>query len=364
MSAHESAGASRLNVSVAEWMRSSGIQERNGGVARYYLSDRQENKPLSTEITGYFASGLVALYEQSGDTKHLEAALEAAVYLTKAWDSQSASMPFEAEGDDAKYSYFFDTGIIVRGLLAVWRKCRREDILSTAVKCGDSLANDFDSGKDFSPIIDLPDKKALDHDNARWSRSPGCYQLKSALAWLELWEITHERRHLDLYRRLLTASLESHSSFLPGCNLETGVMDRLHAYSYFLEGLLPTLDEPACRDTMQTGIERLAMCANNIGAKFLRSDVVAQLLRLRLFADRAGIVSLDPKTCRREAGTIREFQSSDADPRLKGGFWFGKKSADILPFMNPVSTVFCYQALHMWDAYENGDRRLQWQSLI
>ena len=47
-----------------EWFLSSGIQESNGGVARYYFSDRQENAALTTEITGYYASALACLYKQ------------------------------------------------------------------------------------------------------------------------------------------------------------------------------------------------------------------------------------------------------------------------------------------------------------
>jgi hypothetical protein len=104
---------------------------------------------------------------------------------------------------------------------------------------------------------------------------------------------------------------------------------------------------------------------NAIAPQFLRSDVMAQLLRVRIYADCAGAVPLDREVCRKEAALIREFQSFDPNPRLKGGFWFGHKDgANILPFMNPVSTVFCYQALEMWDRYENGERHFRWQNLI
>lgn len=354
-----------LHESVGNWLLKSGIEESNGGVARYYLSDARRNKPLSTEITGYCASGLVVLHEQTGEPRYWDAALRKARYLTKrAWDARSAAMPFECEGKDQKYSYFFDSGIIVRGLLQIWRRNGNPDLLSAAVKCGESMAKDHFDGKNFSPIITLPNKTALTYEYARWSRSPGCYQLKSAMAWKELWEATKEQRYRNLYLQVLKASLESHHTFLPGVEVETSVMDRLHAYSYFLEGLLPEIEEPACRAAMQAGIRRLAEFAKGIAPTFLRSDVMAQLLRVRIYADCAGAVPLDPETCRQEAALIKEFQSSDPDPRLKGGFWFGRKEGKILPFMNPVSTVFCYQALEMWESYQKGERQFRWQNLI
>lgn len=362
---HDLALNTRLDQSVGKWLLHSGIEESSGGVARYYLSDCRRNKPLSTEITAYCASGLVLLCKQTGETRYLDAAEKEARYLTKrAWDPRCSAMPFECQGEEQKYSYFFDTGIIVRGLLAVWRKCGNPELLSIAVKCGESMARDFFDGREFSPIITLPNKKALPYECARWSCSPGCYQLKAALGWRELWEVTRDERFMGRYHQLLESSLKSHHSFLPGSEVDTAVMDRLHAYCYFLEGLLPAIEEPRCREAMQVGIQRLTKHLREIAPTFLRSDVLAQLLRLRMFADNLGAVPLDRERGQEEASLIREFQSIDPDPRLKGGFWFGRKQGTILPFMNPVSTVFCYQALDMWDRYGKEERQLQWQRLI
>ena len=361
---HRKRQAAHLAKEVGNWLLHSGIEETNGGVARYHLSDVRRNQPVSTEITAYCASGLVVLNEQTGDNRYWSAALRKTEFLKSAWDMHAHAMPFECDGEQ-KYSYFFDNGIIARGFLAVWRKSGHPALLSSAVKVGDSMAQDFFDGGAFSPIISLPAKTRLPHESGRWSRGPGCYQLKAALAWRELWEATKQERFNQHYLQLLEASLESQRSFLPGCEMKTNVMDRLHAYGYFLEGLLPDIQKPACREAMQLGIRLVSEYASGIAPQFLRSDVMAQLLRVRIYADCAGAVPLDPEVCRAEAELIREFQCFDPDPRLKGGFWFGRKDGDnILPFMNPVSTVFCYQALEMWDRYENGERHFRWQNLI
>lgn len=354
----------QLAGSVGKWLLHSGIEESTGGVARYHLSDERRNKPVSTEITGYCASALVYLYQRTGNPSYLESALKKAHFLAqKAWEKDLCAMRFECEGIE-KYSYFFDNGIIVRSLVAAWRKQPDSSLLTIAMRCGDSMYRDFCDGKDFYPILTLPDKKPLPRENARWSRSSGCYQLKAALAWQELWQATAEERYRTWYRQLLQSAVHSHTNFLPGSDNEDLVMDRLHAYSYFLEGLLPAISDPACRDAMRIGIPRLAAYVEQIGPRFLRSDALAQLLRVRIFADQAGVLPLDRDSAAREAVLIREFQSNDPDVRLKGGFWFGRKDGKIQPFMNPVSTVFCYQALDMWDRVEQGFSGFHWQDLI
>jgi hypothetical protein len=148
---------------------------------------------------------------------------------------------------------------------------------------------------------------------------------------------------------------------LPGADTDIPVMDRLHAYSYFLEGLLPVVSEPEAAEAMVAGINRLSSYVEKILPLFLRSDVVAQLLRVRLFADQYGVSPLDEDAAQKERLLLQSFQSDDPDPRLHGGFWFGRKNGEMLPFMNPVSTAFCCQALEMWNQRGN---KTDWQSLI
>jgi len=354
----------RLSREIGTWLLRSGIDDGTGGVARHYPVHEGGNRPVSTEITGYCVSALVVLHKQTGEQQYWDAALKSAKFLLNSWNTSCAAMPFEVKGEGSEFSYFFDIGIIVRGLLALWRRSGEPELLSMAVKCGNSLAADFQGDGEFHPIITLPDKKPLPHVKDRWSRSSGCYQLKAALAWRELFEATGNNHYNLLYRKLLRSSLETHETFLPGIEETLGVMDRLHAYSYFLEGLLPAIEEAECRHAMKVGIARLAQLARDIAPQFLRSDVLAQLLRARIYADQAGVVPLDREAAEYEASLIQQFQSHDSDVRLNGGFWFGRKGDKILTFMNPVSTVFCYQALDMLARHHSGEQQFLWQDLI
>jgi hypothetical protein len=330
-----------------DWFLLSGIQEPSGGVARYYRADLERNHRVSTEITGYAASALVYLHSLTGDQRYLDQAVAAGRFLAgTAWDAASCVLPFEL--DPPAFTYFFDCGIAVRGLLSVWRATGGAEFLAVAAMLGDSMSRDFVAGPaEYHPILSLPDKRPLPRDAARWSQSPGCYQLKSAMACRDLSEATCDLAFRQPYEALLPAAMQDASGFLPGHPVPAKVMDRLHAYLYFLEGLLPCLAEPACATAIREGIARVAEHLREIAPEFERSDVYAQLLRLRLYA--AEIAPLDRAAANEEAERLAAFQAASADPRVDGGFYFGCAAGAFLPYINPVSTAFAVQALALWD---------------
>jgi hypothetical protein len=339
-----------------EWFLHSGIQHIDGGVARYYLVEACRNLPVSTEITGYGASTFVYLHSVTQDDRYLDRAIAAARFLVGAWDPASQTMPFEIE--PAAFAYFFDCGIVVRGLLSVWRATGEQEFLDVAVNVGESMARDFASSTgDFYPILALPDRTPLPRDPNRWSRTAACYQLKSAMAWWDLFEATQDARFIEPYERVLEASLGTFGDFLPGHPERPKVMDRLHAFCYFLEGLLPRAADARCAEALRDGIERCAWHLRDIAPEFERSDVYAQLLRLRIYADWLGVLPLDGAAAEFEAAELAAFQAVDCergDIRMNGGYWFGRKKAERLPFINPVSAAFACQALELWEASRAG----------
>ncbi|MCX6625258.1 MAG: hypothetical protein NTY38_30195, partial [Acidobacteria bacterium] len=110
-------------------------------------------------------------------------------------------------------AYFFDSGIIIRGLLAVWRSSGEERFLEIACQAGRALHRHFSADGRFHPILRLPDLTPLPYEQ-RWSRSPGCYQLKVALAWAELAAECGDPRFTGWYEELLADSLRCHDQFL------------------------------------------------------------------------------------------------------------------------------------------------------
>src|SRR5260370_213293 len=271
------------------WFLQSGIQESSGGVARYYRSDLGRNARVSTEITGYTVSALLYLHQRTGQTEYLEAALRAARFLTRiAWDARLGTFPFEPSlnGDRTPgRAYFFDCGIIVRGLLAAWRASKDTQFRDTAIAAGRGMLADFRGREVIHPILSLPDKCPLAHE-ARWSASPGCYQLKSAMAWYELLEATGEMDFLRAYDSAVQAALANEHDFLPGETNREKVMDRLHAYSYFLEGLLPVLDRPDCAHAFSAGGGRTPACLSPTPPKRPPSADIPQRVPMRVYVER------------------------------------------------------------------------------
>ena len=335
-------------------------------MARYYLVDARRNLAASTEITGYAVSAFVYLHAVTRDARYLDRALSGARFLTRAWDPASQTMPFEIA--PAAFTYFFDCGIIVRGLLAVWRATGEREFLDAAVATGQSMARDFLSpAGDFHPILALPSRTPLPRDPLRWSRTATCYQLKSAMAWWDLFEATGDTGFIEPYERVLASSLRTYADFLPGHAERPKVMDRLHAFCYFLEGLLPRATEARCAAAVRDGIGRAAWHLRDIASEFERSDVYAQLLRIRLYADWLGVVPLDRPAAEFEAAQLAAFQVADSDPRstrMNGGYWFGRKRAEPLPFINPVSAAFATQALELWETSRAGGAQAHRHLLI
>jgi hypothetical protein len=348
----------------SRWVIQSGIQEPSGGVARYYRTDLKQNLPVSTEITGYAVGTLLYLNATTKRREFGVQALAAARFLTgRAWNGEW--MPFEVEPEHNLYTYFFDCGIILNSLLAIWRATGEREYLNVAKALGTTMAADFASDRgDYHPILKLPGKLPMERDPMRWSRSPGCYQLKAAMGCCDLAEITGEPRFREPYDRLLECSLRTYGAFLPGHPDPSKVVDRLHAFLYFLEGLLPRADEKRCAAALCDGIRRVGHHLAGNASEFERADVFAQLLRIRVYADWLGAAPLDRPAAEHESATLAGFQAESDDPREDGGFYFGRRAGTWLPYVNPVSTAFGLQALALWERYSNGCPPIHWRELI
>ncbi len=322
-------------------------------MARYYRTDLGKNSAISTEITGYAVSTFLFLHGCTGDEQYFDRARLAARFLCRqAWDG--SALPFEIASHDGHFAYFFDCGIVARGLVAAWRASRDPEALRVATALGHAMAADFSADRAYHPILRLPEKQPLAYDPLRWSRAPGCYQLKSALAWWDLTEAAGDPGFAALYDRALDTALRQYGAFLPGHPDRLKVVDRLHAFLYFLEALLPRAAEKRCAAALCHGIRLVADCLADTAPDFERSDVYAQLLRIRLYAAWSGAAPLDAEAAGREAASLAEFQIASTDPRTDGGFYFGRRGAQWLPHVNPVSTAFALQALALWDRYRSG----------
>ncbi|MBY0506948.1 MAG: hypothetical protein K2X03_23730 [Bryobacteraceae bacterium] len=344
------------------WFLDSGIQDPSGGVARYYQVDEGRNLPVSTEITGYAVASYLELYQRTKQGEYLDAAERAGRYLLGAWNRPLRTMPFEADEDRPQFAYFFDLGIIARALLRLWRVTGETWQKELAHECGRSMMEDFAAEKGYHCILRLPEKKPLPAE-PWWSREPGAFQLKAALAWRELAELLPAPAFLKPFERQLEFSLLHWRQLVQGAEGEP-LMDRLHPLGYFLEGLIPVLDRPACAQALREGIGVYEKLLRATAPAFARADAYAQLLRARLFAEAAGVLPLDRAAAREEHDALTLMQQDADDPRRRGGFAFGTRQGQLLPFANPVSTAFGLQASAYWYERKAGAFRADWRELI
>lgn len=299
-------------------------------MSRYYRAETRLKN--SNEITGYAIRAFLHL----GCT---ERAVRAGEYLLGQWDSASRILPFEPDSDRA---YFFDCGIVVRGWLALWRTTGEERWLLAAREGGESMIRDFAARQGYHPILRLPSKSPEPYEDW-WSRNPGCFQLKAALAWRELFEDTSEARFEEHFERQTAFAIEKAPELIDIETEPLKIMDRLHAYCYFLEGLLP--DAERHEELLREGVREIGELWRALAPRFLRSDVLAQLTRLKL---------LIGEPVDEETGELERFATAE------GAFLFGERDGRPIPHRNPVSTIFAVQAL---DWAEQGPPA-SWRELI
>ncbi len=330
-------------------------------MARYYRVDEQRNLPLSTEITGYSVSALLELYQRTGRSEYLNQAIAAGRYLRNAWNAVLGTMPFETDPPGNGFAYFFDLGIIARALLRLADVTGDTQALEVARRCGQSMYQDFAAPQGSHCILTLPAKTPLP-DEPWWSRRPGAFHLKAALAWLELAPRFPE--FAAPYQRQLDFSLAVWRELIDLEPQRERLMDRLHPLGYFLEGLLPVLHQPGAAEAFRQAVPVYAALLREIGPAFTRSDAYAQLLRARIYADAAGILPLDETQAAEEYTVIVSLQDQSGDPRRHGGYAFGTRQGQVLPFANPVSTAFCMQAVAHWHDRQAGKFQAHWRELI
>jgi hypothetical protein len=350
------------------WLAHSGIQAASGGVSRYFAADTGQYRDISTEITGYAIQAYLGL-PLPGEPGLLSHALRAAQFLCYDTGEHPAGLfPFEVPLSGFPPSdrvYFFDCVIIIRALLALWNTTADPQYLERAERCGAALEGQMSRvDGSFFPLLDLSTGVPA-VGQGQWSLEPQAYQLKAALAFLDLADATSSSIFAKTAEMLLQWSLRQHELFLPGADEPDRVADRLHAYCYFLEGLLPFLARRYdCAQVLQAGLTRVEKLAAETRRALERSDVLAQLLRLRLIADYIGTVELDHSAANWEAGSLPAFQLLTDDKRTHGAFSFGRRAGKLVPHANPAATVFCLQALRMWREYQEGTLRTTWRELI
>ena len=350
-----------------QWLTRSGIQRSSGGASRFYQTEASKYASISTAATSYFVSGLLQSSEVDPDAAVECAQAAGRFLLDRAFDEDVGLFRHEVveEGNLHPWSYLLDSTAGVRALIDLWKATQEPTYAEQAERCGIAIkVNLSRMDGSFFPVFDLARHKPYEADE-KWWQQPGVYHLKSALAFRLLADVVGLSEFKAMSDDLLQWCLKRHEGFAEPEPTAEMTMSRLHAYCYFLEGLLPKAGlDPDCSRALQFGILEIENLSQDVGHEFQRCDVLAQLLRLRLFADRLGIMELDYQQAGNEAAAIEEFQRQSSDPKIDGGFAFARKDSRLTPDGNTTATIFSLQALQMWEQASAGGFRQSWEALI
>lgn len=350
------------------WLSISGIQHESGGVSGFFNTDTRGYLPVSTPATAHYVDS--QLWSRRFTRGVLPApAVRAGQFLVEhVFDSARelfAAAPKGTEDESVGLAYFVDCGVALRSLVHLSDATNDQGYLEYAERCGlamHSRMNTVDGA--FFPLYDLEADRAYE-ELGEWSGEMAVPQLKAGLAFLELYKATGRGEFEHDAEALRKWCLKRHESFLGGEVDDVKVVEQLHGYCDFLDGLLPgvALDTDSAR-VLQFGLLRVENLLDDIGDEYQRCDVMAQLLRLRMYADKLGVMELEYTRAEKEAATIAEFQVQSTDPRTDGGFVHARKRGQNLPQLDPTATALALQALEMWDQTEEGGLRDDWEVLV
>src|ERR687884_1202796 len=164
-SAHIEAQVFKDNV---EWLLRSGIRIKNGlkkGAMYGWKNLNPPSYPFTyNEITGYAITSFLYKYSELGEPEALEAAKDSANWIVKNIRSSSSSylLPagsiethnFNQKGDLSNQIYAFDNGMVIIGLLNLYKVINDTNLLKYAEKMAKSLIERFFDGSKLIAVLD------------------------------------------------------------------------------------------------------------------------------------------------------------------------------------------------------------------
>ncbi|MDD5194096.1 MAG: hypothetical protein PHQ96_00270 [Candidatus Omnitrophica bacterium] len=344
----------------AGWIKNSGIQSSEGGFYSWFDNDNKSYSYLYSEITGYGITTLLFLYDIEKDAVCLDKAQAAAAWLKKIAMHPCCGMRTRFYSNDTladkTYSFAqenifsFDTGMVLYGIANLYRVTAVPEYIAMATKIADFLIGVMqqDDGS-LAPIYNPKRKElSLPLEN-KWSNQPAGFHAKVALGFADLFDITADKKYYDAALRLCEYAIstqEASGRFITDKKTNT---THLHPHCYSAEGLwyvgsrfnIPEFVLAARNATIwalehvnSSGINELYSPEKGFNA-FVRSDILAQLLRLSLiFSKNSGQKEL--------LSALLSHQLRDASSQ-SGGFLFNKNCGHI----NSWCSMFALQALYL-----------------
>lgn len=355
---------SSSEISLAkEWLLNSGIQDlkgaERGGFNSWFDLDSGEYSYVYPEVTGYGITALLFLNDLFGGNFVERARLAAK------WLEEKALHPCGGVRTGKNENiYAFDSGMVLYGLLNLYKTSGERQYLGFAEKIASFLLKDMRKGDSLFYAVYDPKTGEKKDAGRKWSDQSGSYHARIVLGLTSFHDITHDEAYKDAALTLCEKCLafqESSGRFI------TSTADNsthLHPHAYSAEGLLYAGMYFGREDFIRAS-EKAVLWAlegqcrdGNIpkafdGKRFIayyRTDILAQILRLGVILRAMGRLDGDfSRSLRRLRNRLLTFQYLGNDSQ-KGGFYYGfTLDGQRKKHINSWCSMFALQALIMYE---------------
>ena len=321
---------------------------------------------IYSEITGYAVTSFSWIYSSLGNALALQAARESAEWIQRNMQSNLLVARPPALGiepnDLSKLFYSFDNGMIVIGLVNLYKITNDVNNLLLAEKITQALIGRFFDGEKLTARLDNsynPMMKENTNGVVKWSTISGAYHAKLSLALLELSRLTNNPTYSKVSNSICDYAVKLQSSegqFItnPGSDIVF-----LHPHLYACEGLIYSGIIQSNEGHHRVGLKgilwaieqaeaskRGGLCSKTAGDAVEQSDCTAQLLRLLILCRShlekfINSSKLDNVTQRLHTKLL-DFYITNGNDRGAMRYQLSLESAC------SWCTMFSMQALHLW----------------
>ena len=358
-----------------EWLLKSGIRIKDGDDKGALYGWKNLNPPsypfVYSEITGYAVSCFSWICSELGRPEALHAAKEAAQWIIRKMNSEFLLAAgyvkedsFVQKGDLSNQIYLFDNGMVMIGLLNLYKISRKKDLLQFASNMADSLLKHFFNGSNISAALLDRFYKPMEMNEVKWSTVPGGYHSKLSMGLLELSKLTDNTNYIRISNAICDFAMSLQN---PDGRFEMrpkSEITYLHPQLYACEGLIYSGIYESNEKYLNSGLQGIIWAAeqlndrgglprDNSGASVEQSDAMCQLLRLLILCHSDLVKLIDESSLtemikKLHARIIDFCIISGNDDRGSIKYHLGVDTAC------SWCTMFCLQALTLWQKRTTG----------
>jgi hypothetical protein len=290
-----------------KWLLYSGIRVEKGSDAGAIYGWKDLNPPsypfIYSEATGYATTLFSWAYTELKEPSALQAAKEASQWILKNMcnhlltGGRVVKENFHKKGDLSSRLYAFDNGIIITGLLNLYKLTADPNLLMAAENMAKALIDRFFDGSRLIAVLDKSNKLVTDTEDGgsvKWSTISGPYHSKLSLCLLDLSRLTNNPYYGQVSNSICDYAKKlqkSNGRFITNPDLD---FTYLHPHLYACEGLVYAGIKQSNEKYSMAGLKGIIWAIEQINSTtgglpndtsqnaVEQSDCTAQLLRLMI----------------------------------------------------------------------------------